>query len=201
MKLTIPSSGNYQVRIRVRSGDRNNNSSYFSNGYQIKVNNQVTSFNGDENSISEKDTEFGIAYWGDLVSNTTVSLIAGIIYIEIESLKNWCLVDSIEIIATTTTTTTTTTNNNNGSRTDEASFSFRVFPNPSKGLINILDKKGKSDKVKKMLIYNMLGELVYYKKAGTGSLKTLNINHLKKGIYILKIKTDNSMYAEQFILE
>jgi hypothetical protein len=67
---------------------------------------------------------------------------------------------------------------------------FAVYPNPSKGLLNI--KFTKSNEAFDMTVYDVSGKLVFSKtdnKLGRDNVGTFNLEQLIKGDYIIRIKT------------
>jgi len=76
---------------------------------------------------------------------------------------------------------------------------FRVFPNPSKGLVNIKTTKdfGKS----KITVYDVNGRLVHSKETTLSGTIAIDINNLKSGLYIMKIQGENFAYSNKLIIE
>lgn len=69
---------------------------------------------------------------------------------------------------------------------------FSIYPNPVKTELTI----NISEKINLIEIFDLLGKNVFYKENPS---KTINIEFLEKGIYILKIKTDNENYCDKII--
>jgi hypothetical protein len=66
-----------------------------------------------------------------------------------------------------------------------------IYPNPTH---NILCIDGITYAQSEMVIYNQLGEVVYYQNVQTGSVQA-NIGFLPKGIYIIALRgNDNFTY-------
>ncbi len=67
-----------------------------------------------------------------------------------------------------------------------------IFPNPTTGQLHC-----DLDNVKKIFLYNILGECVftYY------NVNDINLKGFEKGIYFIRIFTDNNMLEEKIILE
>ncbi|UKM66486.2 T9SS type A sorting domain-containing protein [Flavobacteriaceae bacterium GSB9] len=65
------------------------------------------------------------------------------------------------------------------------SANIKLFPNPANSMLYLSSKT----KVSHLSIYNLLGALV--KKVG-GHIKEVDMTNLKKGSYLIKIKTDHS---------
>lgn len=74
--------------------------------------------------------------------------------------------------------------------------SFVLFPNPFKNKITI--KHNKNNINTKVIVYNIIGEIVYTSSYNS-KYKTLNLSNLKSGSYILKIKSNNEIYTKQII--
>ncbi len=72
--------------------------------------------------------------------------------------------------------------------------SFKMYPNPVSAttLFFTIDKEAKVN------IYNVLGELVKSKTISTDNNK-INISNLVKGIYLVKVKTENSFITKKII--
>ena len=74
---------------------------------------------------------------------------------------------------------------------------FRVFPNPSNGLLHILTEPEKSFTVE---LISCEGKILNNRFRGTGILD-LNLSDLEKGIYFLKMYTDKNVCIQKLILE
>lgn len=186
-------AGKYSLRLRVRSGDRNNKSAYFSNGYQVKVNGVESAFIGDVESVSERDDNFGIAHWGDLVSEQPLTLLEGENSIEIKALKNWCLVDKLELIVNPHTKMI----NSVAMYTQKQ---FKLYPVPAKGHLTI-QKQRKEDIVDDLAIYSLLGTLVYRSTENFDISKTIRTDNLTQGNYIIVLRVNDQIVVEKFVVE
>ncbi|PBQ30370.1 hypothetical protein CNR22_00860 [Sphingobacteriaceae bacterium] len=71
---------------------------------------------------------------------------------------------------------------------DNKLSALTIYPNPTSGDINISTQNGEE---KVILVSDVMGKLVY---SGTSTLKSfkINISHLSKGIYYVKIQSDNT---------
>lgn len=69
-----------------------------------------------------------------------------------------------------------------------------VFPNPSKGVFNILNTKN----IAEIHIYNTSGKMVYYTN---NQINTINISTLPSGMYWLKISSDTSSTYKKLLLQ
>ena len=83
---------------------------------------------------------------------------------------------------------------------EEPSF-FEVYPNPSKGSIQLRILSAQIDQFK-LVIYDMHGATVF-EKVFTGLFEGLNMDlKLKKpGLYFLKIQTDSNQYVERIVVK
>ncbi|MDR6544111.1 hypothetical protein J2810_000133 [Chryseobacterium rhizosphaerae] len=79
---------------------------------------------------------------------------------------------------------------------------FVVYPNPSKGLLNI--KFTNSNEIYDIAIYDVSGKLVLSKsnnKADHDQVGTFNLTHLVKGDYLINVKTKNMDKTIKWIKE
>lgn len=78
--------------------------------------------------------------------------------------------------------------------------SINVYPNPSNGILNISLSNTSGDV--DVSIYNILGKQVYSKqeKSIETSNLTLDLNSLKKGIYIVVVKSNNTINKKKIII-
>jgi len=74
-----------------------------------------------------------------------------------------------------------------------------VYPNPSIGRI-IVESTAK-ELISDVKVYNMLGFQVYDPTIDASSTVSLNIGHLSKGIYMIRIKTGSGLETKKVILE
>jgi putative ubiquitin-RnfH superfamily antitoxin RatB of RatAB toxin-antitoxin module len=76
-----------------------------------------------------------------------------------------------------------------------------IYPNPSKGIVNIDILNVSQNLNYKLQITNTLGQEVYQTNLNTSN-STINIQTLKSGIYFLNIKqNDNVLSAKKIIVE
>jgi hypothetical protein len=75
--------------------------------------------------------------------------------------------------------------------------SFKIYPNPTNGIINI-DFLNRS--IKKIIIYNITGKQMS-ELTGLQLNKQINLSSLEKGIYIISIQTENEIFTEKIIKE
>ena len=77
---------------------------------------------------------------------------------------------------------------------------IKVYPNPTKGLLNISILSNYDGDVK-IQLFDLNGRKVYNENSSSlSNVKTLNIGQLQKGIYLLKIDGTNLSYTTKVIL-
>ena len=72
---------------------------------------------------------------------------------------------------------------------------FNIYPNPTSGLLNI---DSSASCIHKITISNITGRTLF-EKTGKHQHETLNLSNLKKGVYIIKITTDDKRYVNKII--
>jgi hypothetical protein len=74
--------------------------------------------------------------------------------------------------------------------------SFKMYPNPSKGILNIASDVS----IGNISIYNTLGQLVV-KQTISNNQESINVSALPNGVYILSAQIGNEVVRKQFIKE
>jgi hypothetical protein len=76
---------------------------------------------------------------------------------------------------------------------------FKIYPNPTKGMINISSKEN----IETIEVYNNLGDLIYSKKntQNTQELYKLDISGNASGIYMIRLKLNNQIVNHKIILQ
>jgi len=94
-------------------------------------------------------------------------------------------------IVSTTITSTAGLNNNN------LIVDVNIYPNPSKGVINI---NAANDKITNVVVYSKLGQLVTSFK--DLDINTINLSYLSKGMYFLKLNNEKgNSITKKIVLE
>lgn len=80
------------------------------------------------------------------------------------------------------------------------SQNVNVYPNPTSGELNIELSFEESEKVE-LSLYNMIGERIMdiYEGSVYEDIFTVNFKDIAKGIYMVKIRTDNNVFIEKVI--
>lgn len=79
------------------------------------------------------------------------------------------------------------------------SKSLSLYPNPVKSTLNISLKN--NELIEQVDLYNLVGQKVYQKKLPLVKKAKANLSHLASNIYIIKIKTQNSIYSGKIVLK
>jgi len=76
------------------------------------------------------------------------------------------------------------------------SHDFKIAPNPVKTILEL--KTNNTDKISELVIFDILGKKVYTKEINN-LIETIDVSHLKQGIYLLKVSNGNSSQTKKFI--
>lgn len=74
-----------------------------------------------------------------------------------------------------------------------------IYPNPSNGHV-VVDLHPLQQTIKQLMVYNLLGELVYQSNFHPTNSKDLNLQ-LANGIYLIKVQTTQKEYTKKIIIE
>ncbi|MDA3865848.1 MAG: T9SS type A sorting domain-containing protein [Salinivirgaceae bacterium] len=74
---------------------------------------------------------------------------------------------------------------------------FSLYPNPSSGFITL---NNSDNSIQSVEIINMNGQIIF-KEQLNSTTSRINVQNLSKGIYIVKIKSDNFVKTEKLIIE
>lgn len=76
---------------------------------------------------------------------------------------------------------------------------FNIYPNPSKGLININSSDLKAEHIE---VYNITGKIVYQRSNESGNdLSSINLSELPEGIYTIKVSGGGKEQVQRIVLE
>lgn len=98
VSFSAPTTGQYKIMVRVRSGQALNATAFWPNGYRIQIDGVPTPFTGDPSTVSPLDSgsPYGNHYWGTMVSNV-LTLTAGSHSCTVTAGSNWAVLDYIEV--------------------------------------------------------------------------------------------------------
>lgn len=80
---------------------------------------------------------------------------------------------------------------------------FRIYPNPSEGLIH-LDYKNAASKVTALRLFTLSGQQLFYKKINPlqdSRSHELDVSRFDKGMYVLKIKTEKGSLSRRIFVQ
>jgi hypothetical protein len=87
-----------------------------------------------------------------------------------------------------------------GIRQFDAARNIRIYPNPSSGEVVIRSVDGEG--LQEISVYNLTGQLLYTEQLHQLiPEKTLNLDHLDPGVYLVKTRTKDLLETSILILE
>jgi hypothetical protein len=190
IRLTFDATaGNYNVKVRVRSGDKTNTTGFFANAYLVQVNGVTTSYTGDRSSISALSDTYGGSYWGNLVT-PVVALRGGTNTVDIAATASWGGVDYIEIVPSSSSSRVADIETEEVQDVEYVSDGVVIYPNPVQSSLNLSGLKGAQDV--SLSLYHTSGFPIFTDKVtkiydGTTQLD-LDQYQIQNGYYILKVK-------------
>lgn len=78
---------------------------------------------------------------------------------------------------------------------------FQISPNPTNGKFTITLTSETGNPKSEIVIYNILGQIVYSEKINNSTTQQLINLNLPKGIYLLKIQNKENIYTEKIVIE
>ncbi len=78
------------------------------------------------------------------------------------------------------------------------STEIKIYPNPSTGQFNVEFENGQIDA--EIFVFNMHGMMVYQSKCKDQNLHIIDLNHMPSGMYLIIIKTEDTVLKEKLIL-
>jgi PKD repeat protein len=80
--------------------------------------------------------------------------------------------------------------------------SFNLYPNPNNGTFNVILDPKYNDKPCDLVIYNMLGEIIYKTRfeANENLIKEIDLNNTPNGAYFIKLNTTKGSYSKKLII-
>nr|MCU0446861.1 putative Ig domain-containing protein [Microscillaceae bacterium] len=105
LNFSIPVSGSYQLKVRVRSGSSSNPISFWNNSYQFSLNNSPITLVGNSATLSNLVAIFGGSHFGTMESSP-IHLAMGSHFLNVSCTSNWAAVDFLEVVRLGDTDTT-----------------------------------------------------------------------------------------------
>lgn len=84
-----------------------------------------------------------------------------------------------------------------------STVNFMLYPNPSKGLINVVFQSPSYQNVE-LEIYDFLGKKIHsenFKAEKYGNLKSISLQDAAKGWYLLKLSSNSETWTKSFVIE
>ena len=109
---------------------------------------------------------------------------------EVDSFENFVIANNLEGSITT------------GIDVNETTSDAKVYPNPTKGILNIKASNLISDQCQ-LSLYSMMGRIVIKKTllSSFGNLEeTINVSHLSKGTYLLVIESNHVIHKDKIVV-
>ncbi|HXQ80340.1 MAG TPA: fibronectin type III domain-containing protein, partial [Opitutaceae bacterium] len=96
--FTAPTTGTYQIGVRIRSGDSNVpiGTTYWPDGYAFNLDGSSIALTGDPTTVSALSLSLGPTYWGTMFSGN-VSLTAGSHSVDIIAKRSWAAADYLQL--------------------------------------------------------------------------------------------------------
>ncbi|MBX2842469.1 MAG: choice-of-anchor D domain-containing protein, partial [Flammeovirgaceae bacterium] len=201
--FNIEKSDKYFIRVRLRSGNTNSKTAYWPTGYEFKVDGVKHGFIGDESSISSKDNQFGISYWGTMESDM-MEFSKGVHYLNVSAILSWGLVDFIEIIHESESS-----KRNGGSLGDassitlgESNVELTVFPNPTADVVYFEMDIKEQNAVGEWIILNTNGKIVYRKELFSGqNSETVSLRNFGPGLYFTILNVNGNKISRKILVK
>ena len=83
---------------------------------------------------------------------------------------------------------------------DIINSNFKIYPNPSEGIFNI-EINPYDNSQYKVLVYDILGSLVYQKDVNSNSKHQVNISNYAKGLYFLSVEGEGQKISKRLIIK
>ena len=190
--FNIPESGNYQLKVRLRSGDKISATNFWPNGYEFKVNNSVEIFSGDESSTVHYPNQWGDSWFG-LMNSEPLYLEAGNQEITIEAKAFWVILDYLEVVPATSSSRIAS---------DFEEEKIVLFPNPVNAVTESFNIETEKDIVR-VTIFSTNGEQTILDNKSLEIFATsAKVILPKPGLYFAKIVTsDGKSHTKQFLVK
>ena len=78
---------------------------------------------------------------------------------------------------------------------DENETMVRIYPNPSKGTVNI-----EAANIMEVSVYNTLGQLIVRKEIA-GNQPTIDLQSMPEGLYLFRVKTENGVFIKRVAIK
>nr|MBX2841111.1 VCBS repeat-containing protein [Flammeovirgaceae bacterium] len=196
----IPSSGNYTLKLRVRSGHTYNSMAYWPNGYLFKLDNNDISLNGDPGSVSDFSSHYGGAYWGDMISES-IQFSEGSHSLSIKANGNWGAIDYLIVERINSSASSRIANNGLLTTQESGLEEISLYPNPTQHILNISYSSGTLGRYD-IKVLDLTGKEMYstiLEKQEKTNIASLDISQFKPGIYLMVITNNDTKIVRKFL--
>lgn len=80
-------------------------------------------------------------------------------------------------------------------------FGLNVFPNPTIGELNLTATGGEGHRIRRVMVYNAIGEKVYVSGPMECSTCNIDLGELANGTYLVNIETDKGIYTRKILVK
>jgi hypothetical protein len=193
MNLTCPTeSGTLRLSANCSTADSNNGANYYGLHWARPANWTTASFDDSTwpNATTYANAAIGVdnkpAYTNFASIFDDASNDAQFIWSTNVILDN-------EVIVRKTVASNLSTNENNLIKNE-----ISVFPNPAKNEIHLDSKLSDQSKIYRIVIYNLLGEIVF---SSNQFMETIPLSNFSSGIYVIKISSPEFEIAKKLIVK
>lgn len=119
------------------------------------------------------------------------------------AIERWIILEVVDTNGCTNIDSTMVVQYGGGDIAENTFQTLCVFPNPSSGVVSIDVQDMEAGEVFAIDVINTLGKVVYNEQSFskfTHLNKHLDLSHLKKGLYVLKLSSANKMATRRLIL-
>ncbi|UZR96326.1 SBBP repeat-containing protein [Chondrinema litorale] len=177
----IEANGLFQIRARLRSGDVNDQASFWPDGYAFEVDNSDLAFSGVMESPEHYPSFIGNSWFG-IMESESIYLEAGTHELSVEAMQAWAALDYFEIVPVEIETTIAYR---------KSPTNIEVYPNPILAGESTITLKSEFN-VKDVQILSMEGNDIS-KEVSTIEIfsDTVEIHIKYTGLYFARIFLDN----------
>jgi hypothetical protein len=203
--FNIPSAGQYQLRVWLRSGNATMPTSYFNPDYSYQFDISGigdVKFIGVPLSVQGPFTAWGGSHWGFMEATVNFSS-GGAKTLSIMAKYVWQAVDYLEIIPLGSSARIADFTIDNKVRLKDKDI-LHIYPNPTKQKYH-LELKNASEGPAKLVMYDLNGRKALmhdFSVNGLSEHQIIDVSHLNKGFYILNLTTsDHLVFMDRIVIE
>jgi hypothetical protein len=204
--FNIPSSGQYKLRVWLRSGNATMPTSYFNTDYSYKFDisgiGNVT-FTGVPSSVEGPYTAWGGSHWGFMEATVDFSS-GGAKTLGIMAKYVWQAVDYLEVISSSSSSARIGDIPIDAKRSFKDDDILHIYPNPTEQEYYV-ELKNASEGPAKLVMYDLYGRKALmhdFSVNGLSEHQIIDVSQLNKGVYILHLTTgDHLEFIDKIVVE